>query len=132
MSDHLWNTEQQTNTLQNFRADIQGIWSDNNSREINTRFLEPHHSDTVSMQQAFHAQEDALELVALKIQEASAARGKAREAEASIQIHIKNTESEMNNANHEYGFFAQYNKIARSQIPSVEALIEKANKAGGQ
>ncbi len=132
MSDHLWDTQQQTNTLQNFRGDIHGVWSDNNSREINTRYLEPHHSDTVNMLQSFQAQEDALEQVDLKIYEANVARGKAHEAETSIQIHIKSIEGEMNNATHEYEFFAQYNNLARQQIPQIEALIDKANKAGGE
>jgi hypothetical protein len=132
MNDALWHTEQQTRTLQLFLEDVRGVWFDENSRRTHTRLLEPHQSDTTNMLQYFHQQEDSLAIATVKLKDAAAALVQAQIAETNVHLNIGYTEEEMQTSAHEYELYAQYNNLARLDIPLVYALIEKAFQAGGE
>ena len=132
MNDALWHTIQQTQTLQNFQDEIQGIWYDQNSRDMHTRHLEPHRADTADMLHFFQEQEHAIEQAKEYLKAAETALAQARAAEDNVQTHIYRTEEEMRTSTHEYEFFAQYNNKALASLPQIFQLIANAYKAGSE
>lgn len=132
MNDALWHTTQQTRTLQNYQDEIQGIWDDQNAREMHTRYLAPHRSDSDDMLHFFQQQERSIELAQEHLKAAEIALAQARSAQSDILSHIHRTEEEMRTSTHEYELFAQYNNKALASLPQIFELIASAYKAGSE
>ena len=49
MEEIIWFIQQCSRELQNFRSDIRSSWEDEASKELNSRYLNPHEDDNQEM-----------------------------------------------------------------------------------
>jgi len=129
MEDALWRLTQQSRTLQDFRKDISGVWSDTVARELNSRYLNPHEEDDQEIIKAFREQNEALEQAKEKLRIASEQAKEAAELSAKVVESLEFTQQELNSAYKSYDLYIQYHAEARSHLPLVQQFINKANDA---
>ena len=128
MENSLWFATQRTIALQALRQSLQ--WYDEAANTINTRYLNPHESDSNEMLRVFKDQYNSLEVVRSKIKIAASHMSQANLASQEVEKHYHYSEGEMRHALQEYEQGRKHESMARYQLPHIHQLITKANQAG--
>lgn len=129
LDDAIWSITQELRVLQDLRRDIRVVWEDEAAREINSRYLNPHEVDALSMRDELQEQAELLQQADQKL---DAAKEFSRQADnLSIAVAERNqfARQDLDNAYSSYDVFLQYNADARSKLPAVQQLINKANSS---
>jgi len=129
MEEVLWSLSQQSRGLQNVRKDIGHVWDDEASREINSRYLNPHEQDDGRMQTAMNEQRELLNQAGRKLESTKELARQIEECAAMVAEKLRFAEHDMDNAYSNYDLYVQYNAEARSKFPLVQELISHANAA---
>jgi hypothetical protein len=130
MEDLLWSMEQESRTLQELRKDIGGIWQDEASRELTSRYLDPHETEDQTMLAGLDHQKEALDNSEARLASAATHGRHAEEYSVLVMDGLKSTEQELQNSYGSYDQYVHYNSDARGKIPEIYALISQANTAG--
>lgn len=127
MDEVLWAMTQQSRVLQELRREIQPLWDDEASREINSRYLNPHEDDDRQMLSELAAQKEALDQTDASLAAARAQAVRADELAAEVRDWLGHTEEETNNSYTTYDLFVRYNSSAAANFPTIKQLINDAN-----
>ena len=60
LDDALWSGAQQSRVLQDLRRDIRIVWDDEAAHEINSRYLNSHEADDLSLREEIKEQDELL------------------------------------------------------------------------
>lgn len=120
---------QESRVLQDLRKDIGGIWQDEASRELTSRYLDPHESEDEQMLAGLNQQKDSLDKSQAKIVSAENYGRQAEEHATLVADGLKSTEQDLQSTYGNYDTYAQYNSEAHSKFPAIKKLISQANSA---
>lgn len=129
MEDLLWSITQESRVLRELRKEIRGVWDDEASRELSSRFLDPHESEDQQMLASLAQQKDFLEKSQTKLQ---SSKTYAQQAEENAQVVVESLKSITQEESSIYSYhdtFAHYDSEARAIFPIVRRLINQANNA---
>jgi hypothetical protein len=129
LNDALWSATQRSRVLQDLRRDIRIVWADEAAREINDRHLSPHETDDFSMRERIKEQAELLKQAGQKVDVSQDFGQQAEDLSNIIAERIKFARQDLENAYSNYDVFVQYNSDARSKLPTIQQLINRANSA---
>ena len=129
LDDAIWSIAQELRVLQDLRRDISVVWEDEAAREINSRYLNPHETDALSMRAELQEQSELLKQAEHKLQAARKFRQQADNLSKIVAERSQFARQDLDNAYSSYDVFVQYNADARSKLPTIQQLINRANSA---
>ena len=127
--DVLWSVTQQSRVLQDLRRDIRIVWEDEAAREINSRYLNPHEADDLSMREEMKEQSELLKQAGHKVTAANEFGRQVEDLSKTVAERSQFARQDLDNAYSSYDVFVQYNADARSKFPTIRQLINRANSA---
>ncbi|MBA3531140.1 MAG: hypothetical protein H0T73_04375 [Ardenticatenales bacterium] len=127
MADELWYIEQQSRVLQEFRGQVSTHWDDEASREINLRYLDPHHLDDAKMLAALRQQHTALDEGEHKLGVVRDIALTIEEVSVAIEEYLESCKQEVRICYQLLEQYREYHSGAQSLFPKIEALINQAN-----
>ena|SRR5690242_18830524 len=127
--DSLWSVTQQSRVLQDLRRDIRIVWEDEAVREINSRYLNPHEADDLSMKEELKEQVELLKQAGHKVTAANEFARQVEEFSKTVAERGQFARQDLDNAYSSYDVFVQYNADARAKFPTIRQLISRANSA---
>jgi hypothetical protein len=130
MKEQLWAIARRTGSLFDLINELQ--WNDEAARTIRTRHLTPLETDSKEMLVAFRDQLNSIERARERINVASSFRLKADQAGKEVYKQHGYIREDMRRADQELELSRKQEGAARIQLPSIQALIKKANEAGNQ
>src|SRR5688572_5389709 len=77
LDDAIWSLTQASRVLQELRRDISVVWEDEAAREINSRYLNPHETDALSIRDEIQEQAELLKQADQKLHGAKEFRQQA-------------------------------------------------------
>ncbi|MBX2998826.1 MAG: hypothetical protein KF893_09980 [Caldilineaceae bacterium] len=129
MEDVIWRITRQSHDLQDLRLEIRGLWDDEAAREINSRHLNPHETESEELHHALGQQHLALQEAENRLNQiGDLARLAYQLAEQVAQI-LQMIDQESRNAHARYEQYAENHAAARSLLPIVYEEIKKANQS---
>jgi hypothetical protein len=129
LDDAIWSINQEMRVLQDLRRDIRVVWEDEAAREINGRYLNLHDVDALSMRNEMQEQSELLKQADSKLHAAKEFRGQADSLSKTVAERSQFARQDLDNAYSSYDLFVQYNADARSKLPTIQQLINRANSA---
>jgi hypothetical protein len=129
LDDAIWSLTQASRVLQELRGDISVVWEDEAAREINSRYLNPHEVDALSMRDEMQGQAELLKQADNKLHAAKEFRQQADNLSKTVAERSQFARQDLDNAYSSYDVFVQYNADARSKLPTIQQLINRANSA---
>jgi hypothetical protein len=129
LDDAIWSITQEMRVVQDLRRDIRVVWEDEAAREINGRYLNLHDVDALSMRDEMQEQSELLKQADQKLHEAKEFRGQAENLSKTVAERSQFARQDLDNAYSSYDVFIQYNADARSKLPTIKQLINRANSA---
>jgi uncharacterized membrane protein YgaE (UPF0421/DUF939 family) len=129
-SDDIWRMSQISRELQEYRKAIQFQWDDEASRELNTRYSNPHEEDDKKMMEMLHAQEKKLDRLNTHLISLYEILIKLNLLSSEVERLLGKVKNEMNRAYANYDVYKENHSMSKSQLPKVYDLIAKANSMG--
>lgn len=129
MDDAIWSITQELRVLQELRRDIRIVWEDEAAREINSRYLNPQEVDALGMRDEMQQQSELLKQADHKLHAAKEFRKQADDLSKTVGERSQFARQDLDNAYSSYDVFVQYNADARSKLPTIQQLINRANSA---
>ncbi|HKY43771.1 MAG TPA: hypothetical protein VJM50_11830 [Pyrinomonadaceae bacterium] len=129
LDDAIWSLTQASRVLQELRRDISVVWEDEAAREINSRYLNPHEVDALSMRDEIQEQVELLKQADQKLHAAKEFRQEADNHAKTVVERNQFARQDLDNAYSSYDVFVQYNADARAKLPAIHQLINRANSA---
>jgi hypothetical protein len=129
MEDELWSLGQQSRVVREFRQEIQGVWDDAASRQVNTRYLNPHEEAASHLVDSLRAQQEALLNTRASLRAAGDQELAAGELAAKAADNLKSAGQQEPTAYSEYENYVSHNGRACQEFPLVVRLLEQANEA---
>ncbi|HBB89485.1 MAG TPA: hypothetical protein DC047_17915 [Blastocatellia bacterium] len=129
MEETLWFMAQRSRTLQALRKDIHHVWDDEAAREINSRYLNPHETDSDRMAIGLREQNGHLKTAEQHLELANSLELQIDECAAVVEEKLRFAEQDMDGSYSNYDQYVHYNAEARSKFPVVQQLIGRANSA---
>jgi hypothetical protein len=129
MEEQLWYAQQQSRVLREFRENIQGLWNDEASRELNTRYLNPHEEDDKQMLGHLQSQLTSLNLSSNSLVAAQQNALKAEKLSLECVETLKLAEEDSATAEQFYEQHRNYLVSAQGRFSEIERLIAQANHA---
>lgn len=129
MEEALWKFARKNRDLRELRQDIAGIWRDAAARDINSRYLDPHESDSQEVQAALQKQytyiSEATKFRALTLE----AERNALEFTDKMARSLRATEKEMALVFSSHEETQRLHGRAKDLLPQIEQLIQSANSS---
>lgn len=133
MIDELWSMAQRSRSLQNFRADIHGIWSDSAAADINNLYLDPHQDADDEMRRALDEQKHSLDQAQEACDAAQEHGIEAVKLSQRVEKSLEEIEQDLKIVYQQIELFGRSANEARAKFATVKQLIAQANGAcGGQ
>lgn len=129
MEDELWYMKHCSQELQEFRAFIDSFWTDEASKDINLRYLNPHQDDDRKMNVSLSQQDQALREAEKNLETASEHAQAAGELSLQALQQMEYTEEDIQVAYEHHEQFRSNNSLAVSLLPKITKLVNQANAA---
>lgn len=129
MEDMLWSMTQESRVLKELRQEIGGVWNDDASRELNSRYLDPHENEDSRMLVDLNKQKNALDESDAKLVSAETQGRYAEEYGSLVAESLKASKQDIQSAYGNYDHSIRFNSDSRSQFPIVNKLLNQANNA---
>ncbi|HEX7333179.1 MAG TPA: hypothetical protein VF290_16865 [Pyrinomonadaceae bacterium] len=129
LDDALWSAAQQSRVLQDLRRDIRIAWDDEAAREINSRYLNSHEADDLSIREEIKEQDELLKQADHKVDTSQKLSRQAEDFSKTAGERSQFARQDLDNAYSSYDVFVQYNADARAKFPTIQQLIKRANSA---
>jgi hypothetical protein len=129
LDDAIWSLTQASRVLQELRRDISVVWEDEAAREINSRYLNPHETDALSIRDEIREQAELLKQADQKLHAAKEFRQQADHHAKTVAERSQFARQDLDNAYSSYDVFVQYNSDACAKLPAIQQLINRANSA---
>ena len=127
VEEALWTLKQRFRRLQDYRRDMQGLWDDDASSEVNKRYFNPHGDDGEQTVASISKQMLALRNAESEFQIAKQHGLEVDRLLGEVEKLLEFVEEDLSRAYSEYGYFQDKNSEAKAELPTVDALISKAN-----
>jgi hypothetical protein len=131
LEESLWQLKQRSRVLQDYRQDIQRVWQDEAATEINGRYFHPHEEDSQQSLAALSKQLLLLSETDTKLQMTGQIILEANRLSEEIEQSIKCANQDISRSHSEYSVFQEQNSAARSELPTINQLINQANSCCG-
>jgi hypothetical protein len=133
MIDELWSMAQRSRSLQSFRADVHGIWSDSAAADINNLYLDPHQDSDDEMRRALDEQKHSLDQAQESCNAAQEYGIEAVKLSQRVEKSLEEIEKDLKIVYEQIELFGRSANDARAKFATVKELIARANGAcGGQ
>ena len=129
LDDAIWSLTQELRVLQDLRRDINVVWEDEAAREVNSRYLNLHEVDSLSMRDQLQEQSELLKQADQKLHSAEEFSRQADSLSKSVAERHEFARQDLDNAYSSYDVFVQYNADACSKLPTIQQLINRANSS---
>src|SRR5689334_16066890 len=129
LNDAYWSATQQARVLQELRRDVRLVWEDEAAREINSRYLNSHEADDLSLREQIKEQVETLKQAEQKFEVAKDLSRRAEEFSKTVAERNQFARQDLDNAYGSYDVFVQYDADARAKFPAIQQLINRANAA---
>ena len=129
LDEAYWSATQQARVLQELRRDVRLVWEDEAAREINSRYLNPHEADDLSLREQIKEQVETLKQAEQKFEVAEDLSRQAEEFSKTVAERNQFARQDLDNAYGSYDVFVQYDADARAKFPAIQQLINRANAA---
>jgi hypothetical protein len=128
MEDDIAKIRYQSNTLQNFRRDIQPFWDDQAAHEINLRYLNAHEHDDEQMRKSFDEQYRTLSETKDKLNSADQHAHTIEKLAHELDQYLEYCKQDADVAYQMYEEHRQHLSISESLFPEIVSLVNKANE----
>lgn len=130
MEDLLWSMTQGSRVLQELRKDIRGVWDDEATRELTSRYLDPQEIEDQHMLAGLNQQMATLDQSQAKLESAQNYSRQVEEHAEVVSERLKSTDQEMKTSHGYVNTFEHYHSEARATFPAVQSLLDQANVVG--
>ena len=118
---------QQSNMLRRTLDDLNGVWSDEASRTLQSTHLSPHLDHDEHMLQALKTQTELLFQCERRIDAANQHMTKASSAHRQLEGHLLYTQQQMGKAEHKRQNSLSLQQEVRETLPKIQKLLQEAN-----
>ncbi|MBW4635881.1 MAG: hypothetical protein KME30_29575 [Iphinoe sp. HA4291-MV1] len=129
MVETLWYLQQRSRTLQEYRLDNHRRWDDEASRELNSRYFNPHEEDSQQILRSLQQQHDTLNEAHTRLVSAAHLALEANQLSQEISQLLDITQRELQKSYIDYDVYRENHAAAQTLLPGIHALIFQANNA---
>lgn len=127
MREELDRFKHQDTSLRRYLNENRVLMDNTATKELNIRYLEPHHQDDEQFQLELEMQCAAIEQAREKIVVAEENRLAALDAEKKVEEFLATTQEGLRNAEKDYNTSCDFNQKALALFPQIAQLITQAN-----
>ncbi len=129
MAETLWYLQQRSRTLQEYRLDNHRRWDDEASKELNSRYFNPHEEDSQQILRSLQQQHTTLKHAHTRLVLAANLALEANKLSAEISHLLDITRQELQKSYRNYDVYLENHAVAKALLPNIHALISQANNA---
>lgn len=127
-NETLWKMKHMSQELQKYRDFHRSQWDDSASKEMDTRFLEPHREDSMLMLDHLHQQIQALIQIDEESDQINRLSELIQDLDITIQEYLGLTREDLTRSSQTHEQFLTSTTIMESQMAAASANIRQANK----